>query len=394
MEKLFDFPLTLHRKLVLSFSLSAALIITVGTISYFYSSMVTVLIVTAMAVAVTMITGLLIYRSITFPIDSIKETVEAIAKKNFDVEIKENARCDELGELARSISKMKDHLKEKDRLKDEFINVASHELRTPIQPIVAYVDLARKGVVNQEKAFEVISNEAKRLKRLADDILDVSRIEGKRLSLNKETFSIDELLIKLVEENRTSLNRGVSMSFKSDIKTSKVHANDIIYGDKYRIMQVMANIITNSIKFTKSGSIEVASRPLDSGSAIEVIVSDTGGGIPDEIFPKLFEKFATKGVGQGTQNGTGLGLFISKAIIEAHGGTIAGLNNNKGGATFRVILPVEGIPGDQATGKVGQPREKQNSPNNSLSNKALSSQAPELTVKATQPIEKMPANSG
>jgi len=156
--------LTLHTKLVLSFSLSAGLIIIVGVISYLFSSMREIMIVTSAAVAITMITGFFIYRSITRPLDSIKARVNEIAKKNFEVEIKEKSRLDELGELARSINEMKEHLKEKDRQKDEFINVASHELRTPIQPIVAYIELARKGVVPPTKAFEVISMEALRLK--------------------------------------------------------------------------------------------------------------------------------------------------------------------------------------------------------------------------------------
>jgi signal transduction histidine kinase len=236
---------------------------------------------------------------------------------------------------------MKEHLKEKDRQKDEFINIASHELRTPIQPIVSYIELAKKGVVSQGNAFEVILTEAKRLKRLADDILDVSRIEGKRLNLKKESFSINEVLAKLVEETRPSLkNDAVFMTFQSNVSSD---SSDRVHCDKYRIVQVMINIVNNAVKFTKKGSIEIRTESLDDGSAIEIIVADTGGGIPDEIFPKLFEKFATKGVQEGTQNGTGLGLFISKAIVEAHNGSIVGLNNDRGGATFKVILPTEKV---------------------------------------------------
>src|SRR5437867_4447352 len=288
-----------------------------------------------------MLTGFLIYRSITKPLDTLRSKVIEIAKKNFDVQITEGQRRDELGELARSISEMKEHLKEKDRQKDEFINIASHELRTPIQPIVSYIELAKKGVVPQGKAFEVILTEAKRLKRLADDILDVSRIEGKRLNLKKESFSINEMLAKLVEETRPSLKKDeVFMTFQSNVTSD---SSDRVHCDKYRIIQVMINIVNNAVKFTKKGSIEIRTESLDDGSAIEIIVADTGGGIPDEIFPKLFEKFATKGVEEGTQNGTGLGLFISKAIVEAHNGSIVGLNNNREGATFKVILPTEKV---------------------------------------------------
>jgi signal transduction histidine kinase len=348
-EKKFGLVLTLHKKLVFSFSLSSALIILVGIISYIFSSMKEVMIVTAAAVAVTMVSGFLIYRSITNPIDSIKARVNEIAMRNFEVEIAENTRDDELGELARSITQMKEHLKEKDRQKDEFINVASHELRTPIQPIVAYIELARKGVVPPTKAFEVISVEALRLKRLADDILDVSRIEGKRLNLKKEYFSINDLVAQLVESTRASTRTdAVTLTFRPNIhleqkgkeqRTRSDNTGDDVFADKYRIIQVITNILNNAVKFTKQGSIEVTTNLLDNGSAIEISISDTGGGIPNEIFPRLFEKFATKGVAEGTQNGTGLGLFISQSIIKEHDGSIAGLNNDKGGATFRVILP-------------------------------------------------------
>jgi len=211
--------------------------------------------------------------------------------------------------------------------------------------------LARKGIVPPAKAFEVISVEAMRLKRLADDILDVSRIEGKRLALKKEYFSVNAMLAGVVESARTTIKvDAVTLKFtpstdvvlKHEEKpglTQSEYASDFIFADKYRIVQVITNILNNAVKFTKQGSIEVSTKLLDGGNAIEISVSDTGGGIPDEIFPKLFDKFATKGVAEGTQNGTGLGLFISQSIIKEHDGSIAGLNNSNGGATFRVVLP-------------------------------------------------------
>jgi signal transduction histidine kinase len=326
--------LTIHRKLAIAFSLSASLLVLIGLVSYFYNSFETILLATSAAVAVIMVSGFFIYHSIMTPLDRMKSVVKEIAKGNFDVNVGEDARCDEIGELARSITQMKNDLKEKDHLKDEFINVASHELRTPIQPIVSYVDLARKGVVGQDKAFQVVMDQARRLKRLADDILDVSRIEGRRLVLTKEYFSVNDVIAKIIEEKRPDLAGHVVMQFKP------AGGEDKIYADRSRIMQVLANIIDNAIKFTKKGSIEIITAPVDGKSAVEISVIDTGGGIPDEMFPKLFTKFATRSVAYGTEHGTGLGLFISKSIVEAHGGTIAGLNNDRGGATFRMILPV------------------------------------------------------
>lgn len=295
--------LTIHRKLAIAFSLSASLLVLIGLISYLYNSFETILLATSAAVAVIMVSGFFIYHSIMAPLDRMKSVVKEIAKGNFDVDVAEDARCDEIGELARSITQMKNDLKEKDHLKDEFINVASHELRTPIQPIVSYVDLARKGVVGQDKAFQVVMDQARRLKRLADDILDVSRIEGRRLILSKEHFSVNDVIAKIIEEKRPDLaGRDVVMQFKpagGDDAT--------VYADRSRITQVMANIIDNAIKFTKKGSIEIITAPVDGKSAVEISVIDTGGGIPDEMFPQLFTKFATRSVAYGTEHGTGLG---------------------------------------------------------------------------------------
>ncbi len=328
--------LTIHRKLGIAFSLSSTLLVLVGSVSYFTYSMDMILLITAFAVGVIMVTGYLIYRSITEPIDNMKSKVKEIAKGDFDVNIREDARCDELGELARSITQMKDELKTKDRLKDEFINIASHELRTPIQPIVSYIELARKGVIDKEKSFEVVMAQTKRLKRLADDILDVSRIDGGRFVLHKEYFNINELVSGIVNATRLTLSNNVSMEYKVSSNKEPMH----LYADKIRISQVIDNVISNAVKFTKEGCISMDVSEIDSGSNIQISISDTGGGIPTEIFSKLFAKFATTSVANGTEHGTGLGLFISKAIVEAHGGTIAGLNNSDGGATFGIVIPV------------------------------------------------------
>jgi signal transduction histidine kinase len=333
-----SFRLTIHRKLGITFSLSAGLMILVGALGYFFYSLEMIIITTSSAVAAIMTAGFFIYRSITKPMDGVKKAIKEIAKRNFDVMIREDNRCDEIGELARTLTQMKDELKEQDRLKDEFINIASHELRTPIQPIVSFVDLARRGVIGQEKAFQVITEQAWRLKRLADDILDASRIEGGRLVLQKEYFSVNDLLAMQVEQRRLSLGNDLTMTFSSNIKRIE---SAYVYADKSRVNQVLTNIVDNAVKFTKKGSIDIATRLIDTGGVVEIMISDSGGGIPDEMFPKLFTKFATKSVAAGAENGTGLGLFISKAIVEAHGGTIAGLNNERGGATFKIILPIE-----------------------------------------------------
>lgn len=338
--------LTIHRKLAVSFSLSAFLLIVVGAITYQLNSFEASMIATSVAVATILSVGFLIYRSITTPIDCMKSAVKEIAKGNFDTKVEGEQRKDELGELARDICRMKEGLKEKDKMKDEFISVASHELRTPIQPILSYTDLASRGIIGQAQAFEVVTLQARRLKQLTDDILDVSRIEGRRLVLMKEKFYLDELITRIIDERKPSLSDKVSLIFKPllrNVRGQTVYAPNeqiLVHADKARITQVLTNIIVNAIKFTKTGSIDVVATMIDGGEAVEIAISDTGPGIPNEIFPTLFTKFSTKSVARGTEHGTGLGLFICKGIVEAHGGSIAALNNSSGGATFRIILPL------------------------------------------------------
>jgi signal transduction histidine kinase len=325
--------LTLHQRLVLGFSLSATVLTIVGITQFLNYPPQQVLIFTILSIAIVMITGFVIYRSITIPLDSIKEAVEAISMGNFDSEIKNKSTDDELGELARRIDQMRQDLKEKEHMKDEFISIASHELRTPIQPILNYVELAKRGLVGPDVAYDTIIGQARRLKALADDILDASRIEGRGLALNCEYFEINDVLNNIIEEKKIGLSPDVRITF-SPVQDMAV------YADKLRLIQVLSNLIGNAVKFTKKGSIQVKCSLLDQGSYLEISVVDTGAGIPDEIFSKLFTKFASKSVEQGTEHGTGLGLFISKGIIEAHGGTIAGTNNDNGGATFRITLPI------------------------------------------------------
>jgi signal transduction histidine kinase len=326
--------LTIHLNLILGFSVSAILLMVVGVTQVLgYPAQLTLFLI-VVSIAIVMVTGFVIYQSITRPINRIKQAVREISKGNFDTEIDlKSLNKDELGELALHIEQMKRDLKEKEHMKDEFISIASHELRTPIQPILNYVELAKRKLIEPDLAFDTIVSQARRLKALADDILDASRIEGKRLSLNIQYFDINEVIERVVEEKKLSLAPDVTTTF-TPIQDPMVSA------DKLRIIQVLSNVIGNAVKFTKKGSIEVRCSVIEHDTYLQISVADTGGGIPDEIFARLFTKFASKSVEQGTEHGTGLGLFICKGIIEAHGGTISGTNNAQGGATFLMTLPL------------------------------------------------------
>jgi hypothetical protein len=232
-----------------------------------------------------------------------------------------------------------EQLRVHDTLQKEFINIAAHELRTPIQPILGLTEIVRSQVkdVKQRELLDITIRNAKRLQRLTEDILDVTRIETKSLDLNKELLNLNEVILEIISDfNNQIIKENKDNQMKLELIVH--HQGPIlIEADKGRVNQVLSNLLKNAIKFTDQGSIYVT---LDKRSSIkkeEVLVSikDTGSGIDPEIMPRLFTKFATK-----SSTGTGLGLFISKNIIESHGGRIWAENNADGnGATFTFSLP-------------------------------------------------------
>jgi signal transduction histidine kinase len=241
-------------------------------------------------------------------------------------------------------------LKAYSKMQTEFINNAAHELRTPIQPILVISEVLRFGGGEEErvvskkdlnKSLDVILTNARRLKDLGDNILNVSLIESRSLKLEKELFNLNDIIIGNVETVKRQFlliddANNTSLEVLYD-KNSGDAAEIYLEADRRRISQVIYNLLHNAIKFTNEGSIAICvKRKDDDNKVIVVSVNDTGKGIDPEIFPRLFTKFATKSVA-----GTGLGLFISKSIVEAHGGKIWAQNNNDGrGATFYFSLPL------------------------------------------------------
>ena len=226
-----------------------------------------------------------------------------------------------------------------DNMQKEFINVAAHELRTPIMPILGEAELIENDLSENESAsiskaqVSSIIRNAKRLDRLAADILDVTNIEGKSLKLNKTTFDIDDILSQLVTEYSKQIDNDFSKNRKVKIFYEPLHVK--VVADKYRITQVISNIINNAIKFTEEGIISIIGNV--NSTVLTIKISDTGKGIDNEISNRLFDKFVSR-----SEQGTGLGLFISKNIIESHGGKIVGFNNQNGkGATFIFTIPLD-----------------------------------------------------
>jgi len=234
-------------------------------------------------------------------------------------------------------------MREVEKLQKDFINMAAHELRNPIQPIIGFSELLYSKIDNDEHRRlldEVIFN-ARRLERLARIMLDVTRIENNSLVLTKEIVDIGKLVRDLVEIYNRKLEEKNTQ--KRDQNTKDLIAlyegiksiNTTI--DRDRITQVVCNILDNAISFTQEGKIRVIVKKekQDRQSFLIINVKDTGRGIDSEISSKLFTKFASK-----SNIGTGLGLFISKGIVEAHGGKIWAENNRDKGATFSFSLPI------------------------------------------------------
>jgi signal transduction histidine kinase len=236
----------------------------------------------------------------------------------------------ELEKANKSLQEAFEQLKGHDRMQREFINVAAHELRTPTQAIIGYSDLFYLRPESRELAIKAIARNAERLERLTHDILDVTRIEGHRLDLNKEKFDVSEVVASAIEDTKRRVDDN-----NDSIKFQYTPRKIVVEADRMRISQVVSNLLGNAVKFTKQGTVYISADSKD-GEAI-VSVKDSGTGIDPEIVSRLFTKFTSK-----SQTGTGLGLFISKSIIEAHGGRIWAENNKDSkGATFTFRMPVE-----------------------------------------------------
>ena len=237
---------------------------------------------------------------------------------------------------------LNEELKRADKMQKQFINVAAHELRTPVQPILGVLGLLRSRtteITKQEldESLDLMMRNALRLKRLAEDILDVTKIESQSLVVHKELLNLNEVISGAVQDiiKNQFGSRGGQILYDSIEDTILVEA------DRFRLNQVVSNLLSNAVKFTKrnGGTIHISMKKKDDyGQEVALVsVKDTGVGIDPEIFPRLFEKFASKSF-----HGTGLGLFLSRSIIEAQGGRIWAENNTDGqnGATFYFTLPI------------------------------------------------------
>ncbi|HEY6884443.1 MAG TPA: HAMP domain-containing sensor histidine kinase [Nitrososphaeraceae archaeon] len=235
---------------------------------------------------------------------------------------------------------LNEELKRADKMQKEFINIAAHELRSPIQPILSITEVLRNKIkdTQQLELLDITIRNARRLQRLSEDILDVTRIESQSLYLKKERIDVNEMIVSIVADFSDQIkNKNKDKNLKLAIST-KEKEDIIVLADRSRLYQVVSNLLNNAVKFTEEGAITVSmeNKEESGGGHIVVSIKDTGAGIDSEVLPRLFEKFTSK-----SYHGSGLGLFISKSIIEAHGGRMWAGNNIDGkGATFSFSLPI------------------------------------------------------
>ena len=295
------------------------------------------------------------------PISALIQATKEVKKGNFGASVQQKGN-DELATLSESFNSMvysiksyiekqkqlteelkivNEELNQKDRLKDEFINIAAHEMRTPVQPILGLSELLRSrrnesgdmAIDKQEEdeLLDMIISNAKRLLQLEKNILDVTRIENKLLKLDLVKCNLPEIIFDAMRDTQNHIEKNkVQLQFNPNQES-----NVLVNVDRAKLTQVVSNLLSNAIKFTQEGIIEINVQKYDNQAI--VTIKDSGSGIDQKIMSKLFSKFATN-----SSSGTGLGLFISKSIIEVHGGKIWAENNPTGrGATFYFSLPIE-----------------------------------------------------
>jgi signal transduction histidine kinase len=314
---------------------------------------------TTLLIGIVVVSGIVLYVMKRFlrPISSIIEATKEVKKGNFSMPpIKHRQGNDEISILTSSFNSMIVQLSRYDQMQKHFISIASHELRSPLQPILGLSDALRRCIMNNSEAYkfaDAIFRNAKKLQNTTENVLQATKIENQLLSLNKEKLNISELIRPLVEDAKDQIkvsDKNIQLLLLSDktgtdgkrfvgkgASTDKV----VLNVDRTRLCQVFTNLLNNAIKFTIEGVISISmkeqidSKSMTDNRYVVISVKDTGIGINPAIFPRLFTKFGTR-----SETGTGLGLYISKSIVEAHGGKIWAENNPDGkGATFTFTLP-------------------------------------------------------
>lgn len=294
------------------------------------------------AAALALIIGLLLFRAISRPVYELERGMKAVSESDLSYELRISPnRADEFGRLATSYKSMALQLAELNRLRAEFISVASHELKTPINVIIGYLELLQENIYGeltpkQREICQTVVKQANSLTRLIKRLLDISRFEASGGKLDPREINLRRYFTGLEESFSVLANqRNISFNVR--------HGDDLpdqVFWDEDRINEVLGNLLSNAFKFTpRDGSVSLL--VTDGGEQIVIAVQDTGVGIEPQQLPKIFDKFfQADNQAQAAAKGTGLGLAIAREIVEAHGGTISAESELGKGTTFTVKLPV------------------------------------------------------
>jgi signal transduction histidine kinase len=280
-------------------------------------------------------------RSISRPVYALEEGMHAVATGDFSHQLHMPiGRPDEFGRLSTSFESMATRLAQLDRMKAEFVSVASHELKTPINVILGYVELLQDGIYGpltqqQREICETVAVQARNLTRLVRRLLDVSRFEAGGARLECRQMNLSRFLDALYASfSVLAMQRGVRFDIvRADGLPSEVR------WDEDRMNEVVGNLLSNAFKFTpRGGQVQLTAAPLD--GAVQLRVVDTGAGIPPDQLPRIFQKFfQADNQSKASGKGTGLGLAIAKEIVEAHGGSITAESTVGEGTTFTIVIP-------------------------------------------------------
>ncbi|HEU4722853.1 MAG TPA: HAMP domain-containing sensor histidine kinase [Gemmatimonadaceae bacterium] len=299
----------------------------------------------ALVVAIGLATmiGIWLMRSISGPVTALERGMRAVADGELEHRLDLSPkRRDEFGRLATSFRAMSQQLAELDKLKAEFVSVASHELKTPINVILGYLQLMQDGIYGplsskQVEILATIESQGRTLARLAAQLLDVTRFEAGGGRIEPRPLHLATLLDELERAFHVlAVQRGVE--FRVTLADA---LPDEVQWDPDRINEVMGNLLANAFKFTGSGgTVELSAAPSD--NHVRIVVRDTGAGIPPAQLPHIFEKFyQADNQRAASATGTGLGLAIAKEIVEAHRGEIRCDSVLGEGTTFTLLLPTE-----------------------------------------------------
>jgi two-component system sensor histidine kinase GlrK len=293
--------------------------------------------VLGVALSIGLIVPLLIYRSITRDLSRIKGGIRHISEGDFSYRINLESR-DDLGLLAEAFNNMALRLKELDDMKTEFISVVSHELKTPLTSMKEAASLLLEGVSGsllekQRRLVEIMDRGIKRLLHTVSELLEMSRIESGMVDLHREVHEMNAIVSSFISEFEP-------LTDTSGVAIQVVYANsdNRVMVDKDKILQVLTNLAHNAIKYSPEGSI-VEIRIRNSDGYIITEIEDHGKGIPEEDLPRIFEKFYQSKYTRG-HGGIGLGLAISRGIIDAHGGKMYAQSSAGEGSVFSFSLPL------------------------------------------------------